>query len=167
MIMNNQQVLADLKSSDWYRVTSSLSRLGAEKQSLPSEEVFRQMIDLISEADGEVRRLAIFAVGLHWQHLPAVPEIIKALDDFNENPEVTSCAISALGTIGHNAEPARDQILHELARIVRSDSVPDELRGEAYTAALWAARRISADECARRPLTEDLNDVDWAWLKTL
>jgi hypothetical protein len=165
--MDNQNILDELASGDWARITEMLSRVGAEKEVVPSPDVFRRIIELISDSDPDVRRLAIFAVGLHWQYLPALPSLIKVLHDVEEDSLVLSSAIGSLGTIAHGDESVRNEVLHELATLVKNESMPGDVRTDAYTSVLWAAHRIAPKEYGRRPLEADLSDIDWQWLATL
>jgi hypothetical protein len=166
--MNNQHILDELASSDWYRVTNMLSRLSAEKEATPSPEVFQQMIDLMSDSDPDIRNLAVFAAGLHWQHRPALPRIIAILNDVEENPLVLTCAANALGTIAHNDETIRDRAVRELAKVAVNNRMSQDVRDAAYTSALWAAHRLTPSEyAAERSIPQDQNDADWAWLTSM
>jgi hypothetical protein len=165
--MNNQHILDELASSDWHRVTGMLSRLSSEKEVMPSPEVFQQMIDLMSDGDPDIRHLAVFAVGLHWQHRPALPRIISILNDTEEAPLVLTCAANALGSIAHNDETVRDRAVRELVKVAVNAMMPQDVRDAAYTSALWADHRVNAGEREERSVPQDPNDADWVWLSTV
>lgn len=165
--MNEQSLLEDLSSVDYNRVIEALFLLGSERSITPSPDLFQGMINLISHRSPEIRHRAIFAVGLHWKYLAALPRIIDVLSNPEEDPEVLMCASSAVGSIAHDEATVREMIIFQLARIVVDEKMPQEVRDEAYTSALWAAQKISPDEYAGMGTSHSLDKVDWGWLNTI
>ena len=160
----NSHLLPDLVSEDWSRVADALSRLGAGGPQHLSPDVARVAIGLISDADPDLRHQAIFAMGLHWHHPDAFPEIAKVLRNPREEDSVLVCAASAIGSMVHDNDALRAAGTRELLRVVANSGMTMDVRGAAYKAALWAAGRITPNEYARRPPPDHLDDIDWTWV---
>ena len=163
--MTNRELLNDLRSGDWHRITNALSWISGSAEWQPSSEVLDETVSLVDHIDDEIQHGAVRAAGLRWQRPGVFQKLCSILIGIRAKEHVAEVVARAIGAMGATHADLRREALMALANAVLNERFSPELRGVAYLAARHAARLATAKE--RAESIENINElpVDWDWIR--
>lgn len=156
-----------LRSNSVRKLDRALVRLTREGVTSVCERAEDRLIELTQHPDPEVRRQAVFLLGMRLRVPRAFQVLLDLASGGDSDPDVVSTAIRSIGAVGVEHADLRSRSLRALARIALDSSRSDDDRGLAYLAARWAAGLATALELAHSP--EDISRLkpDVLWLQSL
>ncbi len=161
--MNDAKIGAMLSSNDPDVVLEALYALGAERGAAPSEDVFREAMAQFHHPDSDVRREAVFAVGVHWGFLRSFGAVVSLLEA-EKVKYVAGTAVSAISRLASEDPSFRDQAVDALAEVCLAPDRPEDLRAQAFVEVRWLLGKTTAAEHARE-LVAKCVAVDSEWLR--
>ena len=132
-----------------------------------SEEVEDQLLALAGHDDPEIRRMAVFVLGMRLRERRALDRLVGLAVGDETDTDVTRIAIRSVGAIGEEHADLRKRSLAALAAIALDGSRSAEERGVAYLSARSAAGLATALEIAQSPDSIDKLKIDLQWLQSL
>lgn len=152
--------LMALRSKDSVARRNALSRIGSA-ETRPSDEELSEVVALIQDADGDVRRDAVFAAGVHWRLRASWMPTVNALLRFSEDSWFQEVSILALKAVAEEHEDLRGELTSLLLSIVLDTRRAPEVRWLAHTTGLRSVGALSEAEWAALSESMPEGEIDW------
>jgi hypothetical protein len=162
--MTDEQLCRMLNSGDVDNVLSALFALGGETARVPEDEVFAAAKVHFHHPDADVRRQAIFAVGVHWGRSDLFSTLLKCLK-CEDDDYVREALIAAVTRIAKDSPELRSLAVAALSDICVASNLPRVVRALAYVEIRWLLDAITPGERGRAFADPEGIQIDLEWLK--
>jgi hypothetical protein len=157
--VEQRHLIRALESKDYEQVRDALISIQVAEDMEPSSELTAILLDLCRDDDADIRGRAVSAAGFYL----GIPEVLPIIEEILLRPDeddiVLGTAISALGMLAGTPE-LRHNVLAVLSRTALNESMPDDVRKDAYLEALFASGRLPASDYAKMGSSVDQVTID-------
>ena len=160
--MNSQELVRMLDSGDSEVILDALFSLGGRTSDAPAGELLAQASAFFVHPDPDVRRQAVFSVGIHWGYAPALSGLLRGLAT-EQDEEVLDAVVSAVARIGRESLESRAEALSALRQVASDEKRSRRASHLAYVEARWMCGASSPAEHAREGLAPERVPVNLAW----